>query len=443
MEIFYKKNVHSNHSKQQPTFHRTMRIKIFSFLFLSIALIVNAQVKVDAELRPRFEFRHGFQSLFPDNADPSAFISQRTRLNAGYKNDYLNFYLSVQDIRVWGDVPQLNRADRNGFGVHQAWGELLFSPEFSVKLGRQVLNYDDQRIFGGVAWAQQARSHDAAVLKYKKDDFGFHLGAAFNQDGEANLNNLLTTANTYKSIQYGWFHQDWEGVSASFLFLNNGLQFIDAFDADNHETRFSQTIGTHLKGSEEKLGWFANLYYQFGKDIGDNDLSAYLLALEGSYKIEPKWSLIFGGELISGNDNGAPSNGENKAFTPFYGTNHKFNGLMDYFYVGNHAGNVGLLDVYVGSVIGLGEKTSLSGRIHNFSAAADLATADSKQLGVEADFVLNYNFKKDVNIKAGYSHLFASEGMEFLKNNFDDNTNYWGWVMITIKPTLFQTNLDL
>ncbi|WP_420601785.1 alginate export family protein [Flagellimonas sp.] len=441
MEFFYKKVVNSNSTSQQLTSNPMKPIGIYLFLFFLSTIAINAQVKVDAELRPRFEFRHGFQSLFPDDADPSAFISQRTRLNAAYKNEYLNFYLSVQDIRVWGDVPQLNRADRNGFGVHQAWGELLFSPEFSLKLGRQLLSYDDQRIFGGVGWAQQARSHDAAVMKYKKGKSSFHVGAAFNQDGEANLNNILTT-NTYKSLQYGWFHQDWDGVSASFLFLNNGLQFIDAFDADNHETRFSQTVGTHLKGSEEKLGWMANLYYQFGKDIGDNDLSAYLLALEASYKVEPKWSLILGGELLSGNDNGAPSNGENKAFTPFYGTNHKFNGLMDYFFVGNHASNVGLLDVYVGSVIGLGEKTSLSGRIHNFSAAADLAATDSKQLGVEADFVLNYNFKKDVNIKAGYSHLFASEGMEFLKNNFDDNSNYWGWVMITIKPTLFQTNLD-
>ncbi|WP_394971925.1 alginate export family protein [uncultured Croceitalea sp.] len=419
-----------------------IRIGIYLFFFLLAAKPIYAQIKLDAELRPRFEFRHGFQSLFPDNADPSAFISQRTRLNTGYNNEYLNFYLSVQDIRVWGDVPQLNRTDRNGFGVHQAWGELLFSPEFSLKLGRQVLNYDDQRIFGGVGWAQQARSHDVALLKYKKDKLSFHLGAAFNQDGESNLNNLLTTVNTYKSIQYTWFHHDWESISASFLFLNNGLQFIDAFNADNNETRFSQTIGTHLNGSKEKLAWLANLYYQFGNDLDNNDLSAYLLALEASYTIKSKWSLVLGAELLSGNDNGAPSNNENKAFTPFYGTNHKFNGLMDFFFVGNHADNVGLLDLYVGSVIELGEKTSLNARIHNFSAAADLSGTDSKQLGIEADFVLNYNFKRDVNVKAGYSHLFAAEGMEFLKNNFDGNTNYWGWIMVTIKPTLFQTGID-
>ena len=431
--------------KTSPIITRFQPMKrYYATIFVSLFICASAfaQLKIEAELRPRFEYRHGFGTLFPDNADASAFISQRTRLNTGFKKDYLNFYLSVQDIRVWGDVAQLNRADRNGFGVHQAWGELLFTPDFSLKLGRQVLNYDDQRIFGGVAWAQQARSHDAALLKYNKNKSSLHLGAAFNQDGESNTGNLLTTANTYKSIQYAWFHQDWDLLSASFLFLNNGLQFIDPINADNNETRYSQTIGTHLKYASQRFGLVSNLYYQFGNDIGNNDLSAYLLALEANYKLEAKWSLIFGAELLSGNDNGAPSNGENKAFSPFYGTNHKFNGLMDYFFVGNHANNVGLTDLYIGSIVGIGEKTSLNARVHNFLAAADLQNSDTKQLGVEADVVLNYNFKEDINIKAGYSHLFASEGMELLKTNFDDNTNYWGWVMVTIKPTLFQTEID-
>ena len=398
------------------------------------------QLEIGAEVRPRFEFRHGFGTLFPDNVDPSAFVSQRTRLIAGFQKDYLNFYLSVQDIRVWGDVPQLNRADRNGFGVFQAWGEILFSPNTSLKLGRQTVDLDDQRIFGSVAWAQQARSHDMALFEYHKDNATLKIGAAFNQDGESNTGNLLTVTNTYKSLQFAWFHQDWKSLSASLLFLNNGLQFTDTLNPDNNETRFSQTIGTHLRSSTGKFGWWANLYYQFGNDVNNNDISAYLVALEGSYKINPKFSVLLGGELLSGNDGGAPSNGENKAFSPFYGTNHKFNGLMDFFFVGNHADNIGLLDFYLGSVIGLGSKTSLNARLHHFSAAADLPGDVGNQLGIEADFVLNYNFKKDINIKAGYSHLFATEGMEVLKNNFDGNTNYWAWVMVTINPILFKTN---
>ncbi|WP_025664351.1 alginate export family protein [Aquimarina megaterium] len=416
-------------------------VKLSTLIFFTLFITtINAQLKIDAEVRPRFEYRHGFKTLFPDDADPAAFVSQRTRLNAGYKMEKLNFYVSLQDVRVWGDVPQLNTADKNGFSVQQAWGEILFNPNISLKLGRQEIAYDDQRIFGNVGWAQQARSHDAALIRYNKDSFKFDLGFAFNQGEESLTETTLTTPNTYKSIQYAWLHKDWENFSGSFLFLNNGLQYTDATNSDNNETRYSQTVGTHLKYKKGKFGLTSNLYYQFGNDLGDNDLSAYLLGLEADYKVSEQWKIVLGGELQSGNDNGAPANGDNEAFTPFYGTNHKFNGLMDYFYVGNHIGNVGLIDLYLKANVKFNQKSTLNVAAHNFMAAADLPADESKQLGTEIDLVYSYNLQKNVNIKAGYSHLFASDGMEILKNNFDGNTNNWGWVMVTIKPTLFTTN---
>lgn len=414
---------------------------IFTVLFFILFYTnIHSQLTIDAEVRPRFEYRHGFKTLFPDDADPAAFVSQRTRLNAGYIMEKLNFCVSMQDVRVWGDVPQLNTADKNGFSVHQAWGEILFNPNISLKLGRQEIIYDDHRIFGNVGWAQQARSHDAALIKYTKESFKFDLGFAFNQDGEALTGTTLTTPNTYKSIQYAWVHKDWENFSGSFLFLNNGLQYTDTTNPDNNETRYSQTTGAHLKYTKEKLDLVSNLFYQFGSDVNNNDLSAYLLSLEANYKISEQWKATLGGELQSGNDNGAPANGNNDAFMPFYGTNHKFNGLMDYFYVGNHMDNVGLIDVYAKTNIKFNPKSSLNIAAHNFMAAADLPGDTSKQLGTEIDLVYSYNLQKEINIKAGYSHLFASDGMEILKNNFDGNTNNWGWIMVTIKPTLFTTN---
>lgn len=411
-----------------------------SIFFAFFITTITAQLKIDAELRPRFEYRHGFQSLFPDNADAAAFVSQRTRLNTTYQIEKLNFYLSFQDIRVWGDVPQLNLADRNGVTVHEAWGEILFNPNISLKLGRQEIIYDDHRIMGNVDWAQQARSHDAALFRYTQETFRFDLGFAFNQDEETLTGTTLTTPNTYKSLQYAWLHKDWDDLSGSFLFLNNGLQFIDQANANNNETRYSQTLGTHLEYSKNKFGAVSNLFYQFGKDVNNNDLSAYLLGLEGSYKISDQWKATLGAELQSGNDNGAPSSGENKAFTPLYGTNHKFNGLMDYFYVGNHINNVGLMDIYAKANVKLNPKSNLNAAIHGFSAAADLAVGDSKQLGTEVDLVYSHSFEEYLNMKVGYSHLFASDGMEILKNNFDGNTNNWGWVMLVIKPTLFTNN---
>lgn len=408
--------------------------------FILLSAQVQAQLTIDAELRPRFEYRHGFKTLFPDNVDPAAFVSQRTRLNTNYDIDKLSFYLSLQDVRIWGDVPQLNSSDKNGVGVHQAWGQIQLDPNFFLKVGRQEIIYDDHRIFGDVGWAQQARSHDAARLEYNNAGLKIDLGFAFNQNDENLTGTTLTTPGTYKSIQYLWAHNEWNKFSASLLFLNNGLQFIDDINSNNNETRYSQTLGTHINYKANNLKLTSNLYYQFGKDIANNDLNAYLLSIEGNYKITPKTNLGLGIELISGNDNGSPSNQENKAFTPLYGTNHKFNGLMDYFYVSNHTNNVGLLDIYANAKVVLNEKSNISFAVHTFSAAAEISPNSEKQLGTELDIVYGYKLQKEIGISAGYSHLFASQGMETIKGNSDGNTNNWGWIMLTIDPVLFTNN---
>lgn len=412
---------------------------ILALLTLLIVSSANAQLKIDAQLKPRFEYRHGFKTLFPDDVDPSAFVSQRSRLNIGYTQEQLMFYLSVQDVRVWGDTPQLNVAGKNGFSLHQAWAQIGLSETVALKLGRQEIVYDDSRFFGNVDWAQQGRSHDVAMLKVKDGKFRFDLGLAYNQDGESLVENTLTT-NTYKSFQYIWLHNDWDNFSGSFLFLNNGRQYIDEIDSDNNQTRSSQTIGTHLKFNKGAFKLSSNLYYQLGKDVSDNELNAYLIGLDASYKASDKVKFGVGLEIMSGNDGEAPSNGKNKAFSPFYGTNHKFNGLMDYFYVGNHANSVGLTDIYISSNFKLGAKSNLNIVFHNFSTSADLADTDETQLGNELDLVFSHKMQKNVTLKAGYSQMFASDGMEYLKNNFDGNSNNWGWVMVVINPTLFNSN---
>jgi hypothetical protein len=412
---------------------------IFSALFIIILTNTYAQVKVDAELRPRFEYRHGFKTLFPNNVDPAAFVSQRTRLSINYKNETLDFYVSMQDVRVWGDVSQLVVSDNSGLSVHQAWAKIRLSSNFNLKLGRQEIIYDDSRMFGNVNWVQQARSHDAALIQYYKGTSKLDIGFAFNQDGESLTGTTLTTPKTYKAFQYAWYHKDWTDFSASFLFLNNGLQYIDAVNSDNNETRYSQTLGTRMNYSKGKFKLAGNFYYQFGKDVANNDLSASLIGLDANYKVSEGTKLGLGVEIQSGNDNGAPSNGENKAFNPFYGTNHKFNGLMDYFYVGNHLNNVGLQDIYINSNFKLNPKSNLLVAYHNFSAAADLMNTSKKQLGSELDIVYSYKLQKGVALKIGYSQLFSSEGMEILKGNSDGNTNNWGWAMIIIKPTLFNS----
>jgi len=406
-------------------------------LLIAVLVLISvqsfAQLTISGELRPRAEYRNGYKTLTADASDAALFVSQRTRLNTKYVTDDYTFFLSFQDVRVWGDVKQL--ADNgNSLALHQAWGQVKFSPNFSVRFGRQEIIYDDSRMFGNVGWAQQGRSHDAAIFKFGNENYKLDLGVAYNQNGAALFGNIYSVAGNYKAMQYAWFHKDWSNVKASFLFLNNGLQ-----NVVDEDLRYSQTLGTNLKfKAASNLNVAVNAYLQTGKDVADRDLSAYLVGLDLGYKASSKVNLGLGFEMQSGNDYDGDAS-ENKAFTPFYGTNHKFNGFMDYFYVGNHGNSVGLVDIYAKIGTKLGDKSSLTAFVHSFSAQSEIANGVDKNLGTELDLVYGHKLNKDVSIAAGYSQMFAKEGLEVLKNNADGNGNNWAWLMLTIKPTLFSS----
>ncbi|WP_242131859.1 alginate export family protein [Aestuariivivens marinum] len=409
---------------------------------LIMAQFTQAQFTLDAEFRPRTEYRHGFGNLIADGLDAGFGISTRARLNAGFNTDYYTFYLSLQDVMVWGENRQILPYDQNNsFAIFQAWAELNLGSGWSTKVGRQVLSYDDQRILGGLDWAQQGRNHDAALIKYKKDKFLLDFALAFNQDyshptGFVSTGTGYDTTGffSYKTMQMLYLKQAWEQFSGSLLLLNNGFQ---EFNDDNSPNGVSnlQTLGTHLEYKEGKIGLAANAFLQTGKHQNEiNAKGAYLLGLDLTYKASDKVDLGAGIEMISGNDANA---GETGAFFPLYGTNHKFNGFMDYFYVGNHANSIGLIDIHASANFKLGDKSSLMIKVLNFSGEQELPSGE-KALGTEIDLVYKKAFK-GYSLAMGYSHLFPADGMYELKGISESNTangQNWAWVMLVIKPKL-------
>ncbi|WP_055442392.1 alginate export family protein [Lacinutrix himadriensis] len=411
---------------------------ILTILCLGVVMTSYAQeFEISTELRPRFEYRHGYKTLIADDADAATFISQRTRLNFGYKSEKLQMYLAVQNVRVWGDVATLSTSDANGTAIHEAWAKLYLDPKLSLKFGRQEIVYDDHRIFGNVGWAQQARSHDAFVATYTPNENNqLDIGIAFNENAETLFDTDYTVDN-YKAFQYAWYHTKLDAVDLSFLILNNGL----AYDADDEQkVAYNQTLGTHMNYKKNKLQADASMYYQTGK-IANTSLNAFNIAGNVFYTINEKFKTGLGVEYLSGADSNSTEN-KIKSFNPWFGTNHKFNGFMDYFYVGNHINSVGLLDVNATIAY---QKDKFSAKLipHVFSSAATVVDASGKEmdnvLGTELDLVLGYKWTKDVSFQAGYSQMFATETMEVLKGGNTDNTNNWAWLMITVKPSLFKT----
>ena len=415
-------------------------MKKFFFLTLFVTLFVTTltaqQFDLSAELRPRFENRHGYKTILEDGVDGANFVSQRTRLNFNFKQDKLRFKLSLQNVRVWGDVSTLSKSDDNS-SLHEAWAEALLSDSFTLRLGRQEIVYDDHRIFGSVGWAQQARSHDAMLAKFKLSDHSkLDLGFALNANGET-LTDQLYAINQYKAFQYAWFNTKANKFGISLLLLNNGVEYDDA---GSQEVDFSQTMGTRITFAEGKFGADASAYLQGGKLKG-NDVGASYFGANLKYKASDKFTIGAGMEYLSGKDTN-DSSSKFKSFTPLYGTNHKFNGWMDYFYVGNHGGSVGLVDINA-TVAYKSGKFSAKLIPHFFSAAADIYNGSEKmdnKLGTEIDFTLGYKVASNITFSAGFSMMFAEDSLEYIKGSVDPvDGNTWGWMMFTFKPKLFST----
>ena len=393
------------------------------------------QFDLSAELRPRYENKHGFGSLLNTDAEGSNFVSQRTRLNFDFKNDKMKFKVTLQNVRVWGDVSTLSNDDK-AIALHEAWAEYLINNKVSFKFGRQEIAYDDQRIFGSVGWAQQARSHDAFLFKYAPNSTNkIDIGFALNADSQSRIDNLYSNAAGYKTFQYAWYHGDFNNLDLSFLLLNTGIEYLNT---NNNQTIDNmQTIGPRLTYKSGHFSANASAYLQTGKSL-NADVSASYFAGNIGYNLSNNWNLGLGIEQLSGTDSNA-TNTDIKSFAPLFGTNHKFNGWMDYFYVGNHANNVGLTDINM-TLAYSKDKFSAKLMPHFFSAAADVLNGTTKMennLGTEIDLTIGYKIANDINLNAGYSKMFATNTMEFIKGGDKDENNSWAWVMITFRPKLF------
>jgi len=108
-------------------------------LFVTPIISQGQELTIGVELRPRGEMMHGYKTL-ADSAQKAAFgISQRTRINLGFKSKWVHGKVVLQDVRTWGSQPQLVIADGNTTTIHEAWGSIFFHKNISMKAGRQEI----------------------------------------------------------------------------------------------------------------------------------------------------------------------------------------------------------------------------------------------------------------------------------------------------------------
>lgn len=399
------------------------------------------RLRIDFEFRPRAEYRNGYQQLRNDTTTGAFFINQRSRLTANYSlNNRLNLQFSVQDLRVWGQ--QDPRSTAATLQLFEAWAEPYLTNRLSLRIGRQKLVYDNQRLFAENDWRMSSAVHDAVTLRYYGNKLVSEFAIAFNQTSERFFGTDYTPKDytNYKFLAVSYIKYN----PSKYITLT-GLNSADGYQAksDPEKMYMRYTLGGRIEG--EKDGFYATLagWLQTGRNPAGKSLSSWYLQPEIRTLLTVGLTARIGAEFFSGDSNDH-SRLTDHSFVPLYGVAHRFNGSMDLITkFPNDTKNAGLVNPYLFIIKSIGKKAELRSDFHTFSLMKDYYQGDnkiSKFLGFENDWLFSYKPNQVLRIDLGFSYMSPSKSFQIIKGS--GNAKYdltWTYVSFIFKPVIFNT----
>jgi len=431
-------------------------IKISITLIFSFALMMqaNAQFSITGEWRTRAEANNGYKYIPVEEDVTQYYVSQRTRLNLIYKSDSYDARLSLQDVRAWGGEDIYSGAGvwgyNHGLDIHEAWVNLKLGESSGLKIGRQELKYDDQRLLSWRNWNQYGLTYDALVFKTQKNNWRFDLGLSYNSlnskiTGDvANKNNYYyADRNRIKTLDFIYLQRKFnDAFSLSFTGIYAGYAESDT----SNKVNGTITYGFHGKYAKSGLDVTANAFMQGGKNQSGQDINAYYLTADAGYKFNST-RLGVGADLISGHDatnTDADYIDTDHTFNVMYGARFKYYGWMNHFVLmDKHTKNGGLVDIYPNITHKFNKSTTIKAFYHLFSTEQKVADPNGgyydKSLGSALDVMFIKGFSKEVKLQIGLSYAMPSETLKVFKTGgTNTETPVWAWTMLTIKPTFFK-----
>ena len=406
-------------------------------------LPVFAQFTVDTELRPRLEFRDGYQRLQPAGADPVVFTSQRTRLSFGYETENLKIKITPQDVRVWGSEQNAGFAGVNGdyasFDMFEGYFEARIKNNAWISAGRQQLVYDNQWLLGARNWNQHGNSVDAFVFKAKPKGINIHAGVAWNAMKEE-LHNQKYPCDRLKSLNYLWLNRRFlKNNQISLIYMATGVTQNDT----SNVLYFRHTTGIFAEHKSEKLFASANAYYQTGVNQTGQNVSAYFGAADVKY-IKKKFFAGLGISYVSGNKFSATTNTTDHLFYNVFNAKHGYLGSMDYFrYYEPDTWSRGIVDYNFSLKYSLTNKLELRNMFHYFQLPhRNLPFSNEKGLGFENDFILKYNIHDWGVLELGYCFFLPEENLRLIHNVPNNKFSQFVYMQMIIKTSVFSSAKD-
>jgi len=409
---------------------------LVSFILL-VPDFVQSQFSIDAQLRPRFEIRDGYQRMIPDTVSPSIVISQRTRLSFSYENKYLKLRITPQDVRVWGDESLVTATgvfgDPASLDLFEGYLQLRLGRWGLLSAGRQQLIYDSERLLSARNWNQTGISYDAVVAKFSEKGWNLHLGGSWNTLGEAYFNDWYPT-NRMKSLAFLWFNKKFgQYIQFSLLHVAAGVTHSDTTNL----LYWRQSTG--LWGDFRWRGlkaWF-DCFYQYGRNPQGIKIGAYLADVNTSYTIG-FFTPGLGFSYLSGNSQTGSAMTRDHYFNVLYGNRHGFFGNIDYFRTAADTKQGGLADYFVFLKFAVCKGLIISNTSHYFELAQlNPSTPSTRDLGFENDLIVKYSFLSWGTLESGYCFIIPTPGLESIQGVTDPRFPQFFYLQLTVTPTLF------
>lgn len=398
--------------------------------------------QVDIEYRMRSEYRDGYQQLRNDTTKAAFFTAQRTRLNLSYSNTgrFLS-YISVQDIRVWGQQdPRSSTPSTLQF--FEGWVEPVLTPELSIRMGRQRLSYDNQRLFSENNWRTAAVSHDAICIKYNNDKLVSDLVAAYNQNSERLRGTDYTPSgfSNYKLLVIYYLKTN-IFQNTTLTLLNSGDGYQSTENAEKLKMRY--TNGGRIEYQNKNIYATVAAYYQWGKLVSNKKINSWYFQPELKISNVGKFQLRVGAEFLSGTANSTTAN-EDHSFVPLYGSGHSFNGSLDLITkFPSDVSGYGLINPYMSVIYQFNSKFEIRADIHYFRTMENAFLKNVKlknNIGLENDWLISWKPNSITRIEGGFSTAVLSEDFEILRKaqqGAHKLNPYYAYISVSFKPVLF------
>jgi Alginate export len=401
--------------------------------------------KICFDIQERFRFE-GRENTFDFNSDVDSltddtFFLNRFRIGLAYKPvDWLKFYVQGQDAQEWDsdrpDIPGAMGAEGDdNFDLRQLYVQIGTKP-VSLTLGRQVLQYGDERLIGPGEWNNITKTWDAAKIQITQPLFTVDIFAASIVNiyrDSINLSDLFNGSEMHRD-------QIFSGIYASSSFLNFQTSdfyvlFLDqevpnptapaitspaTFTGLTGKRTDFVTVGTRLKGDPKKLhGWEYEGEFAFeGGRVADLNLNAFAAHVGFGYNFDALWKPRLWLEYNFATGDHDPTDGRIETFQNLFPSNHPKYGFMDLFSWQN------LHDLEFSVKAKPCKPVGLEADFHSFWLAntndswyrangvtrvRPITPGADPHVGDEIDLLVTYQPVKWLNIWAGYSHFFTGK----------------------------------